>query len=347
MSTNIILSMDTRRQRQDGTYPIVLHLGHKRSSTNIPTKTHLKKSDWDEEKRHVKGTYKGSESVSRLNNQLQKKKTDAMDIIFKLKESGTIESLSIVDIKNRIVRDESSGSFLEYAQKIIDELIEANKLGTARSFKGVKAVLTTFNKEKDVSFNDITFSYLKKFETWHLGKGFGYNGLAVYMRSIRVLINRAIKDGLIEKENYPFDDYKIKTTPTRKRALEPELLQAVISLNIEKSNSCFNARNYFVASYMMYGMNFTDMAFLRKKDIIHGRIQYQRRKTSKLYDIKITPALDKIIQHYINQNPESEYVFPIIKRDTNILQDRDIMWSRKKYNKRLKQVATLCKLNRI
>ena len=61
----------------------------------------------------------------------------------------------------------------------------------------------------------------------------------------------------------------------------------------------------------------------------------------KLYDIKTTPALHEILQHYIALNPDSEYVFPILKRDTNILQDRDIMWSWKKYNKRLKQVATL------
>ncbi len=344
MSTNVILSLDIRHQRQDGTYPVVLHLGHKRSSTNIPLKIYIKKNDWDEGKRQVKGSYKGTESVSRLNNRLQKKKSDAMDIIEKLNESGILASLAIVDIKKRILREESSGSFLEFIQTVIDELIQANKLGTARSFKGVKAVLTTFNKEKDIYFSDITFSFLKKFETWHLGKGLGYNGLAVYMRTIRVIINRAIKNGLIEKDSYPFDDYKIKTVPTRKRALEPELLQSVINLKLENTNICFNARNYFVASYMMYGMNFTDMALLRKQDLINGRIQYQRRKTSKLYDIKITPALDEILQHYISLNPESEYVFPIIKRDTNILQDRDILWARKKYNKRLKQVASLCNI---
>lgn len=37
-------------------------------------------------------------------------------------------------------------------------------------------------------------------------------------------------------------------------------------------------------------------------------------------------------------------MFAILKSDTNILQDSDIMWPRKKYNKRLKQVAILCSI---
>src|SRR5690606_38876071 len=105
---------------------------------------------------------------------------------------------------------------------------------------------------------------------------------------------------------------------------------------------CFNTRNYFVASYMMYGMNFTDMAFLRKSDIIDNRIRYRRKKTSKLYDIKVSDALNSILQHYICQNPESEYVFPILKRDSALLQYRDIEWARKRYNKKLKKLAKLC-----
>lgn len=344
MNTNVILSMDTRRQRKDGTYPIVLHLGHKRSSTNIPLKIYLRKKDWDKEARQVKNSYKGSDSVARLNNLIQKKKSEAMDIILKLDENGLLTKLSKVDIKNRIIQQASSGSFFDYTQEVVEQLISANRLGTARSFKGLKAVLKTFTKNKDLSFNDITFGFLKKFESWHLGKGYTYNGLAVYMRSIRVVFNRAVKDGIVEKDSYPFDDYKIKTTPTVKRALEPELLQTIIGKEILASDICFDARNYFVASYMMYGMNFSDMAFLKKTDIITGRIQYRRRKTSKIYDIKITPALDKILQHYIKQNPDSDYIFPIIKRDGNILQDRDIMWARKKYNKKLKDVASLCEI---
>jgi integrase len=93
---------------------------------------------------------------------------------------------------------------------------------------------------------------------------------------------------------------------------------------------------------MMYGMNFADMAYLEKSDIENGRIKYRRRKTGKLYDIKITPPLEKILLHYIQQNPDSRFVFPILKRVEPALREKDIQWARKRYNKKLKVLATLC-----
>ena len=60
--------------------------------------------------------------------------------------------------------------------------------------------------------------------------------------------------------------------------------------------------------------------------------------------IKLTENLEKILSYYINQNPENEYVFPIINRATPLLQSRDIQWARKRYNKKLKELATLCEI---
>jgi len=95
------------------------------------------------------------------------------------------------------------------------------------------------------------------------------------------IYNKAIKSGFVEKEQYPFENYKIKSVPTEKRALEWDFIKKIIELDLPFADKCFNARNYFLASYMMYGMNFTDMAYLQKKDIVNGRIVYRRRKTSR------------------------------------------------------------------
>jgi integrase/recombinase XerD len=84
------------------------------------------------------------------------------------------------------------------------------------------------------------------------------------------------------------------------------------------------------------------MAYLRITDIKDGRVQYRRRKTSKLYDIKLTKNLETILSHYIKNTTGTGFIFPIIKREELHLQDRDIMWARKCYNKRLKVLAKLC-----
>lgn len=345
MNTNIVVSLDTRRSKKGDLYPLVLRLGHNERTTTIPLKISIAKNDWDEQTRKVKKTYVGTESVSRINNIIQKNKADAMDIILKLQESQQLARLSVVEVRDRIVKKNTSTSFFTYASQCIEELKGSNRIGTARSYQGVSDVLTTYVDERDLSFKDITFQFLKRFENYHLSKGNGYNGLAVYMRTIRAIYNKAMKEGIIEKDHYPFDDYKIRTTPTEKRALEWKLLEKIINKKLKPGHTLFNARNYFVASYMMYGMNYTDMAFLKKEDIVDGRVLYRRKKTSKLYDIKITPALSKILSYYSSLNKDSQYVFPILKREHIGLQYKDIQWDRKRYNKKLKELATDCKID--
>lgn len=343
MNTNIVITLDTRRKKKDGFYPIILRIGHNRTTTAIPLGFHVSEKDWDDKNRLVKKTCLNVGSVTRLNNLIQKKKSDAMDIILKLNEAGELDSMSVTDIKEKIHRPATHGSFISFTEELIAELKMANRIGTARSYKDVLAVVKNYwGIDKNLPFKAITYDFLTKFETAHYAKGNSTNGLAVYMRTIRAIYNKAIKAGLAERELYPFEEYKVKTAPTAKRAIDWELLKMIIDCDITGGHECFNTRNYFVASYMMYGMNFTDMAFLKKSDITDNRIRYRRRKTSKLYDIKVSNALNSILQHYINQNPASEYIFPILKRDSALLQYRDIEWARKRYNKKLKKLATLC-----
>lgn len=341
MNTNIVVSLDTRRPKKDNTFPLILRLGHNERTIPIPLKISLAKKDWDDEAKKVKNSYVGSNSVSRLNNYIQKKKAEAMDIILKLDEKGLLYQLSLMDIKNRIVNQGELNSFIAFGDHLVNELTEANRIGTARSYKETLSVLKNY-LNKDVSFNEINYSFLTKFEKHHLSKGNQLNGLAVYMRTIRAIFNKAIKAGFAEKDAYPFEDYSIRTTPTKKRAIEIKYLKEIIELELDKKHPCFNARNYFVASYMMYGMNFMDMAFLKKTDIVNGRIFYRRKKTGKLYDIKISESLKVILNFYCDS--DRDFVFPIIKRETPLDQDLDIRWARKRYNKKLKIIAEECKI---
>ncbi len=362
-STSIKVSLDIRRAKADGTYPLILRLTHNRKTTSIKTGHHLKIEDWDSASQQVKKSYSGTTNITRLNNEIQKKKAEALDGILKLGEKPKQTPLSVTDVKQHIDPSFSSQSFYTYSGKLIKELMDAERIGTARSYQLVVNVLKTFNKGKsleknkggnpkttkfkedkhsDLKFEEINYSFLKKFENYHLGSGNQPNGLAVYMRTIRSIYNQGMKAGAVDKSLYPFADYKIKTEPTKKRALEGTYLTKIIMLDLPQGHPCFDARNYFVASYMMYGMSFADMAHLQKTDITNGRINYRRKKTSKLYDIKISDSLEGIIKHYVQQNPISKYVFPIIKREGGVLQHRDVQWARKEFNKNLSTIAGMC-----
>jgi integrase/recombinase XerD len=342
MNSNVVISLDTRREKNDGTYPIIMRLGHNGQTTAIPLGISVIEADWDLKKRSVKKSYKGVSSVTRLNNQIEKTKTDAMDIILKLHETGILQTLSIINLKERITKKDARDSFFQFANQCVEDLVKTQQIGTARSYKGLISVLKDYRQGKDLLFKEITYDFLSKFEIHHKSKGNGLNGLSVYMRAIRAIYNKAIKSGVVEKDQYPFEEYKIKSAPTDKRALDGDLLKKIIELNLSTDHACFNTRNYFVASYMMYGMNFADMAYLEKGDIENGRVRYRRKKTRKVYDIKITSQLESILRYYIGQNLDSEFVFPILKRSSPDLREKDIQWARKRYNIKLKVLASMC-----
>lgn len=173
-------------------------------------------------------------------------------------------------------------------------------------YEGGKRVLRTFTKGKDLKFQNITYRFLTGFEIDHYSKGNTPNGLVVYMRTIRSMYNKAIKAGFAEKDKSSFEQYKIRTVLTEKRALEWDILQHIILLELEQDHRLFHAHNYFVASYMMYGMNYTDMAYLGKEhitDAIDKDIKYSRKRyNNKLKEIATGCEIEQNLTSYVSRH---------------------------------------------
>ncbi|HUM48203.1 MAG TPA: phage integrase SAM-like domain and Arm DNA-binding domain-containing protein, partial [Chitinophagales bacterium] len=239
MQTNIVISLDTRRNKKDGSFPLVMRLGHNRRTIAIPIGISLQKQDWDKKNRIVRKSYQGVSTINRLNNLIQKKRADAMDIIMKLHESDELDRLSVSDLKSRIYVPASSQSFFQFTSHLILELEKSERFGTARSYRDVMNVLKKFANTTDLPFRSINYQFLSQFETDHLSKGNSANGLSVYIRAIRAIYNKAIKSGIVEKDLYPFESYKIKSIPTEKRALEWDALKKIIHLEISADHPCF------------------------------------------------------------------------------------------------------------
>ncbi len=344
MKTSLTLTLDLRRKKSNNTYPIILRLSHLRKTTSISLGYSIEENNWDLKRRKVKRSFKGISSVSRLNNILMKEKTRATDIINDLFDRNELDFLSITQIKDKIVRTSKYESFFEFGYSLVEDMKKALRYGNARSYNGVLGTLKRYNKNKDLKFNELNYGFLLKLERDYLSRGNCLNGLASYMRTIRAIYNKAIKANMVKKEAYPFTNYKIRTTPTEKRAINLIYIKKIFELNFDNQHLLFHYRNYFLISYMMYGISFIDIAFLKLKNIVSGRVRFQRKKTSKLYDIKITYQLTEILSFYIKNKTKDEFIFPIVKRDILELQYKDIDWERRRYNKGLKEIAILCNI---
>lgn len=128
---DVLISLDTRRAKRDGTYPILLRLSGNTSTLPIPTGYSVTKQFWDETKREIKKTYKGYDSISRINNILASKRNKARNVITSLEENGELPSLTIQEVKTRII----STFKKPQAEKVIEGLRQSNVVASEKKKK--------------------------------------------------------------------------------------------------------------------------------------------------------------------------------------------------------------------
>lgn len=345
MNTRLNLLLDTRRKRKDNTFPIIFRLIHLGKSTSIATGYSLEKQYWDPVKQEVRNSYKETTSVARLNTVLLKEKARANDILNKLADQRKLRFLSLKELRNKLTTKSVYDSFFDFGDQLVKDLKASDRVGTAKAYQVTLSVLKGFTNGVDLKFNEVNLDFLERFHKYHMSKkGNSLNGLSSYMRNIRALFNRGIKSGIIEQEAYPFIHYQIKTEPTAKRALDIGAIRKIVNLKLEKTDPLFNYRNYFLISYMLYGMPFIDLAFLKLKNIQDGRIKYRRKKTAKLYNIKLTEQVIQLLSHYTTNKEPDDFIFPFIHRKTLDHQYKDLHRARRLYNLGLREIAKKCQI---
>jgi len=170
------------------------------------------------------------------------------------------------------------------------------------------------------------------------------NSISVYMRTLRALINKAIKEKQCPPEAYPFKEYsisKLKNEPSRK-ALTKEEIRKIIDFVPDPNTKQELTKHVFLFSFYTRGMNFNDIAKLQCSNISNGRVEYIRSKTGKRFSIKISPPVQEILDFYHTFNPSSEYIFPILDESYQTPEQikNRIKSGLKRVNKHLKEIAT-------
>lgn len=203
----------------------------------------------------------------------------------------------------------STGKVVDYFTEVIKALEAENRLGSVSTYKDTLSRLKAF-KKKDVTFHDVDLKFIQKFDKFLTSNGNSIATRGIYLRTLRAVYNRAIKQGIVKKELYPFLDFKIKTAKARKRALNDAQIDALKSYKPKDGSRTQESLNYFLFSYYCRGMNLTDIANLKWSHIRNNRIFYTRKKTDDQIDIFIN---DKIAPILANYSGNEGYVFPILE----------------------------------
>lgn len=243
----------------------------------------------------------------------------------------------------------SSYSFKKFAHKCINELFEANKTGNAIIYRTATNRFMAYC-ERDVLLDEIDYTLLSGYKHYLRVKGLKPNSVSNYFRTIRAIYNKAIKHKLVSRHKYPFQDIKVSVVPTPKRALTEKEFKQLTSLITTIDKRLSNTLIYFLISYCLRGIAFTDLAYLKKSDIAERRITYKRRKTHKLLSVKLFDTTTKLISMINTNNQPIHYLLPIIDDDIkedSIEAKRSINQWIKTTNKYLRLIANKIEVKKI
>ena len=310
---NIKIVQRKDRIYADGRCPLFFRFTQKRQCKYISTGIAITQEFWDETKQRITASYPDSES---LNWQLKEKLAEYQKQIDKLTVLEIEISFdTLFGQKSRYINCTVS----EYFQQQIDHLKGIGKVGSAVKYTSCKHLLEQCGLGRK-RFEQIDIQYLQDFEAFLIRKGNTSNSIATKFSVLRAVYNKAVKHKVFAETENPFKQYNVGRfwKPTRKRAITKEDVQRIQSLELPVSTEVYSiafARDIFLFSYCVAGINFKDIATLRYGDIQNGRIYYQRHKTGKELNSPILPQTSEILERYSKPDASSDdYIFPILDR---------------------------------
>ncbi|MCE3278972.1 MAG: hypothetical protein K0S44_1163 [Bacteroidetes bacterium] len=292
----IKLTIDKRRKYNDGRQPIIFRVTSNSRSTSIDSCVKLFPKEWDNSKGKVNKIHPEHKSL----NLLLKNKLFELEkrLLGADKTDGDSSVVSLVKVLlNK--PNEDKITFKNFALLEIENLKKQKRFGNAEAYEGAMKRLIGFTG-KEISLDQISYNVISDFNIQLLDEGVSKNTIAMYLREIRAILNLAIKRKLISRDCYPFYDFKIKTEKTVNRAIKKEHLKNLIAYPLKENTVQWHSRNIFFLIFYLIGISFLDLVLLKPENIHGDRIMYKRRKTGKMYSIKIIPEAQRLINFYIN-----------------------------------------------
>lgn len=347
----ILLRVQTKqgeRPDPDKEYPIVLrfiqrrkvkftYLGHTSSITN-----------WDEKLQQVKKTHPLYKSLKVL---IANKKAEAENALIDLEVRQPVFSLE--QLTKKVSRAKATRSFFDFAQEYVEEIYQRKKINVAKSEESRLTGLRKFFQGQDIEFYDIDVAALSRLKTYLTAEGKSDKTINNYLIMIRTIFNKAIREGVVEREYYPFggrDKIQLKHIQGKKIGLEEFELDKIRSLKLEEKSAVWHARNVFLLSYNFAGVRIGDLLRLRWDEIQNNRLVYEMGKTKAQVSIPVSGEAQEILSFYKKDKRSfDDVILPYLKEvdwksavDIQTKQNSAIS----NINKRLKRLAKLARINK-
>ena len=316
---------DTRRQLNDGNYPIKLTVYFLRKKQRYATPFNLSKYDYAK----IEASNLRDASVKKLKNEMYSWLADQEEFAdtlnpFSFTEFDLLYNKDKVQLKAAIENESVEALY----DNCIKDLRTLGQISTSDNYHTAKVSLLKFKKYLKIS--QVTVDLLKAYEKYMIAEGKSITTVGIYLRSLRRIFNLAIENEVIDASKYPFKKYSIPAPQKISRTLKKEEIKQIINYTARRDSDAI-ALDYWVFSFVCNGMNFKDIALLKYENIKGEFIEFRRAKTkrtTKNNSLPIMVPLDGNMIYIINNRgnkskKKDDYIFPILKHGLTPQQEYD------------------------
>ena len=234
---------------------------------------------------------------------------------------------------------------------------EQGHLGIAANYacaiRSLSLYLSSVGRDR-LPFSLVTARLMLSYEHWLQQRGVCRNTSSCYLRSLRTIFNRAVRQGCAQGN--PFAEVYTGVAKTRKRAVTMEDIRRIYRLNVREAlllhgENPFRksfarqlrrlelCRDLFIFCFCARGLTFVDLAYLKKSDVTGSLFTYYRKKTGQFLEVRIEPLMQAIINRH--KAAETVYLFPILTSTDALTAYRQYRSALRTYNQGLHQLSSL------
>lgn len=339
MSMNATTSLfhDLRYEKKDGSYPIKLCVIFKRKNKLYKTGVSVTKGEWQKI------------NAERPRGDLKDKRIEC-DLVLKQADEiiKALPEFTFTAFEKQFSGNTFSSNVFTSFQNYYDKLENEGRIGTAKSYDSASKSLQEF--KASLQFYEITPDLLQNYEAWMLKKGSSITTVGIYLRSLRTMVNQAISEGLTKLEQYPFGKrkYQIPTGRNIKKALRLEQIGKIFDYETIKCSAQDEAKDFWIFTYLCSGINVKDIARLKWKDIVEGKLIFTRAKTErttrsnpKQIVVTLNKEIMGVIKKWCNKDKDPEnFVFPILDKDISPTEEYKLIYNYTRHlNKWMKRMG--------
>ncbi len=349
MNLTFKIILDTRKPGADKTFPVKIRVYNQTIYRDLFLKIKITPEYWDETKRIILDTHPFHEEFNaKILSTVSK--AQKLLLLHELNEDQHVhpeEIIAAIQNKTPVSKEASTHSIIQYGREQALKLGKIGRAGNSIVYTTAINKLLSFVKKEDFTFEALTYTVLDNWNAAMLSEGLKINAISNYMRTTRAIYNKAIREKLVKPEHYPFDSFKIKTEKTRSRNLPLDEIQRLLAVPLEPDTSLWHYRNVFMLSFCLIGINFADLVTLKRENIRNDRIVFSRKKTGRIYSIKLHRRSWQYLHYYMQQQADrSGFIFPFVpSSDDPLVLKKAITQALRNTNENLKRIARAAGVN--